>query len=533
MTAASLFARLESSASSSAAPQFDICIIGCGPVGAALANLLGMSGLRVVVLEREPSVYHLPRAVALDGEGMRLVQTMGLAERLLPLLSVSRNIRHVNADGKLLLLISRGGIGPEGWHNAYRFYQPEFETVLRNGIARFASVDLRLRCDAFALDEFGDRVRVRYENLAAGELAQTTARYVVGCDGARSLVRRFMGAALHDLRSHERWIVLDMILDQSPRGVPEAADETGRVVDAIQYCDPARPTTFVPMPGKRHRWEFMLMPGDDPATVTKPDRIYEMLKPWSIDPAKSAIERAVVYTFHSALSSRWRRDRLLLAGDAAHQMPPFLGQGMGSGLRDAANLAWKLNAAVRGGAPETLLDTYETERSEHVRAFIELAVELGGVIQTTDPERARARDQELIANPTMLRPITPRLESGLHGDAPAPAGTRASQPRLGDGVLLDDKVGYRFAVLANKRFAAALGPTVRYCQFDEEIAVVTATGPAEEYLAGLRAEAVVVRPDRYILGVASTPAEVNAVLAGNSSRFSPTPSTSLRTVSVS
>ena len=535
MTAAPLFASPESStsASSSAAPQFDICIIGCGPVGAALANLLGMSGLRVVVLEREPSVYHLPRAVALDGEGMRLVQTMGLAEQLLPLLSVSRNIRHVSAEGKLLLLISRGGIGPEGWHNAYRFYQPEFETVLRNGIIRFASVDLRLRCDAFALDEFGDHVRVRYENLTAGELAQTTARYVVGCDGARSLVRRFMGAALHDLRSHERWIVLDMILDQPPRGVPEAADETGRVVDAIQYCDPSRPTTFVPMPGKRHRWEFMLMPGDDPTTVTKPGRIYEMLKPWSIDPAKSVIERVVVYTFHSALSSRWRRDRLLLAGDAAHQMPPFLGQGLGSGLRDAANLAWKLNAAVRGGAPDTLLDTYEIERSENVRAFIELAVELGGVIQTTDPERARARDQELIANPTMLRPITPRLESGLHGDAPAPAGTRASQPRLGDGMLLDDKVGYRFAVLANKRFAAALGPTVRYCQFDEEIAVVIATGPAEEYLAGLRAEAVVVRPDRYILGVASTRAELNAVLAGNSSRFSPTPSTSLRTVSVS
>src|ERR1700689_1333669 len=536
MPAAPLFANPAASSSYSTpapAPQFDVCILGYGPVGAALANLLGMSGLRVVVLEREPSVYHLPRAVALDGEGMRLVQTMGLAEQLLPLLSVSRNISHVSADGKLLLLISRGGIGLEGWHNAYRFYQPEFEAVLRNGIARFASVDLRLRCDAFALDEFGDHVRVRYENLTTGELAQTTARYVVGCDGARSLVRRFMGAALHDLRSHERWIVLDMILEQPPRGVPEAADETGRVVDAIQYCDPARPTTFVPMPGKRHRWEFMLMPGDDPATVTKPDRIYEMLKPWSIDPATSVIERAVVYTFHSALSSCWRRNRLLLAGDAAHQMPPFLGQGMGSGLRDAANLAWKLNTVIKGGAQNTLLDTYETERSEHVRAFIELAVELGGVIQTTDPERARVRDQELIANPTMLRPIAPRLERGLHGDAPAPAGTRAAQPRLGDGMLLDDKVGYQFAVLANKRLAEALGPAVRHVQFGDEVAVVTATGPAEEYLTEWRTEAVVIRPDRYILGVASTPADLNALLAGHPSRISPIPSSSLRTASVS
>jgi 3-(3-hydroxy-phenyl)propionate hydroxylase len=533
MIAAPVFTSRESSFSTTspaAAPQFDVCIIGYGPVGASLANLLGMSGLRVVVLEREPSVYHLPRAVALDGEGMRLTQTMGLAELLLPLLSVSRNIRHVSADGKLLLLISRGGVGPEGWHNAYRFYQPEFETVLRNGVTRFVCVDVRLRCEAFALDEFSDHVRVRHENLTTGELAHTTARYVVGCDGARSLVRRFMGAALHDLRSHERWIVLDMILEQPPRGVPEAADETGRVVDAIQYCDPARPTTFVPMPGKRHRWEFMLMPGDDPATITKPDRIYEMLKPWSIDPATSVIERAVVYTFHSALSTCWRRDRLLLAGDAAHQMPPFLGQGMGSGLRDAANLAWKLNTVITGGAPDALLDTYEAERSEHVRAFIELAVELGGVIQTTDPERARARDLELIANPTMLRPITPRLEKGLHGDAPAPAGKRAAQPRLGDGTLLDDKVGYRFAVLANKRLAEALGPAVSHVQFGE-LAVVIATGPAEEYLTELRAEAVVIRPDRYILGVASTPEELDAVLARYSASILATPSTSLRTAS--
>ena len=520
-----------STPSQASAPEFDVCIIGYGPVGSALANLLGMNGLRVVVLEREPSVYHLPRAVALDGEGMRLVQTMGLAEQLLPLLSVSRNIRHVSADGKLLLLISRGGIGPEGWNNAYRFYQPELETVLREGAARFASVDVRLRCEAFALDEFGDHVRVRYENLAAGELAQITARYVVGCDGARSTVRRFMGAALQDLRSHERWIVLDMILDQPPRGVPEATDETGRVIDAIQYCDPSRPTTFVPMPGKRHRWEFMLMPQDDPATITKPEQIYEMLKPWRIDPATSVIERAVVYTFHSALSTRWRRGRLLLAGDAAHQMPPFLGQGMCSGLRDAANLAWKLCAVIKSAAPDALLDTYESERSEHVKAFIELAVELGGVIQTTDPERARTRDRELIANPTMLRPITPRLGQGLHGDLPAPAGTRAAQPRLGDGALLDDHVGYRFAVLASRRLADALGTSTRHVQPDADVVIVAATGPAESYLAELHTEAVVIRPDRYVLGVASTAAELDAVLARRLPAPSLQPSPPLRTAS--
>jgi 3-(3-hydroxy-phenyl)propionate hydroxylase len=492
---------------------FDVAIIGCGPVGATLANLLGLCGLRTVVLEREPSIYHLPRAVSLDGEGMRLFQTMGLADRLLPRLNVSRNIRHVNAEGKLLLLIARSGVGPEGWNNAYRFYQPELENILRDGLKRYSCVDVRLRADTFALDERDDSVRVRYENLASGALEEVFGRYVVGCDGARSTVRRFMGAALQDLRSHERWIVLDMVLDQPPAGVPEAADESGRVVDAIQYCDPARPTTFIPMPGKRHRWEFMLMPQDDPTTVARPESIYQLLKPWQIDPAKSTIERAVVYTFHSALATQWRRDRLLLAGDSAHQTPPFLGQGMCSGLRDAANLAWKLRDVITGEAPGSLLDAYESERMQHVRAYIELAVELGGIIQTTDAERARRRDHELIANPTMLRPITPLLGPGLHGDAPPPAGTRAAQPRLADGTRLDDRVGYHFAVLGTRRLIEALPGASRDQVADGSFALVLADGEAADYLAGLGVEAVVIRPDRHILGVASSAPELTAVLA--------------------
>jgi 3-(3-hydroxy-phenyl)propionate hydroxylase len=494
-----------------AAPEFDVCIIGYGPVGASLANLLGLSGLKTAVLEREPAVYHLPRAVALDGEGMRLVQTMGLADELLPRLNVSRNIRHVNADGKLLLLLARSGIGPEGWHKAYRFYQPEFEAVLRHGVSRYAWVDVRLRCEAFALDETVDHVRVRYENLADGMLTELTARYVVGCDGARSMVRRTMGAALQDLRWHERWIVLDMILGQPPVGVPEAMDETGRVIDAIQYCDPARPTTFIPMPGKRHRWEFMLMPQDDPETITRPDRIYELLQPWCIDPLESSIERAVIYTFHSALSTRWRRERLILAGDSAHQMPPFLGQGMCSGLRDAANLAWKLRDVISGVAKDDLLDSYETERMEHVRAFIELAVDLGSVIQTTDPEKARQRDQDMIANPTMLQPIAPRLGPGLHRDAAPPAATRAAQPRLADGRLLDEHVGYRYAMLADEAFVMGL-PDATRAVIENDIVLIIAEGETAAYLAELRAHAVIIRPDRHILGTASTLHELYTVL---------------------
>jgi 3-(3-hydroxy-phenyl)propionate hydroxylase len=495
-----------------ATPDFDVAITGYGPVGAMLANLLGMSGLKVAVLEREPSVYHLPRAVSLDGEGMRLFQTVGLTDALLPKLNVSRNIRHVNAEGKLLLLMARGGVGPDGWNNAYRFFQPELEGVLRSGVARHRSVDVRLRCDVFALDERDDHVRLRYENLASGELQQLTARYVVGCDGARSTVRRFIGASLQDLRSHERWIVLDMILDTPPAGVPEAADDNGVMVDAIQYCDPARPTTFIPMPGKRHRWEFMLMPGDDPVAIVRPDEIYRLLRPWNIDPTRSQIERAVVYTFHSSLATRWRRGRLLLAGDAAHQMPPFLGQGMNSGLRDVCNLAWKLRDVVQGAAPDGLLDSYASERMEHVRAYIELAIKLGGVIQATDPEAARRRDQELLANPTLLKPLAPQLGAGLHGDAPAPAGTRAEQPRLADGQRLDDRVGYRFAVLASPALLAQLSAALHARIAAIDAALLPADGEAAGWLARLRTAAVVIRPDRHVLGVASTVGELGTVI---------------------
>jgi 3-(3-hydroxy-phenyl)propionate hydroxylase len=494
-------------------PDVDVAIVGYGPVGAAMANLLGMSGLKVAVLEREPSIYHMPRAISLDGEGMRLFQTMGLAETLLPKLGISRNIRHVNAEGKLLVLIARGGIGPDGWNHAYRFYQPELEGVLRAGVRRYGNVDVRLRSDVFALDEQDDHVQIRYENLSNGKLMSMTSRYVVGCDGARSTVRRFMGAALQDLRSHERWIVLDMILDSPPAGVPEAADETGQIVDAIQYCDPARPTTFIPMPGNRHRWEFMLMPGDDPVKIVQPDSIYKLLQPWKIAPATSQIERAVVYTFHSSLATKWRHGRLILAGDSAHQTPPFLGQGMGSGLRDVINLAWKLRDVVQGRSPDSLLDSYQTERMEHVRAYIEVAVELGGVIQTTDPDKARERDAELLANPTMIRPLAPRLGPGLHGSASAPAGTRAEQPTLGDGQRLDDCAGYRFAVLATPDLANELPHNTLNMLDTIDAVVVSADGDADDYLARTGVRAMVIRPDRHILGVARTADELDLILA--------------------
>jgi len=276
-------------------------------------------------------------------------------------------------------------------------------------------------------------------------------------------------------------------------------------------CDPARPLTVIKMVGKRRRWEIMLMPGDEPEAMLRPERIWQLLARW-IGPHEAEIERAVVYTFHSVIAHGWRAGRLLLAGDACHQTPPFLGQGMCSGIRDASNLAWKLAWVVQGLAGEDLLDTYESERSPHVRQYVETAVRLGGIIQATDPAVAAKRDAEMLANPPKMESIQPGLGPGLHGDAPSPAGTLAPQPRLADGRRIDDAVGYRFALLATREIAAAAAGSARLRKADAAIFSDEDEG-VRRYLAAARNGAVLVRPDRYILGAARNAPELEAVIA--------------------
>ena len=481
------------------ARTFDVAVIGLGPVGATLANLLAQRGLSVLVMEREPDVYRLPRAAAHDGEVMRVFQAVGIADELAPQLEVGPGMRFIDAQGHVLIEWSRPiAVGPQGWHHGYKFHQPTLERLLRERLAGYPAVDVRLRHDTFALDEDGDAVRLRFENLADGTIGSARARWVVGCDGARSTVRRFMGTELEDLRSHERWLVIDVILK---RDRPDLGDMS------IQFCDPARPSTYVRCVGMRRRWELMLMPGEDPATMTQPETMWRLLSRW-VTPDEAILERPACYTFHSVVARGWRRGRLLIAGDAAHQTPPFLGQGMCAGIRDASNLAWKLADVVQGRATESLLDTYESERSPHVREFIEAAVRLGGVIQTTDPEVARRRDEQMRANPMRFTTPAPRLGPGVH-DGDEPAGRVGEQPTLADGRRLDDAVGYRHALLVD----ASLADSARVLAAGRDLAVVVADSEAARgWLGRLQAHAVLLRPDRYVAGVARDATGLPALL---------------------
>ncbi len=475
----------------------DVAIIGLGPAGATLANLLALRGLRVLVLEREADVYRLPRAIHFDGECMRIFQTLGLADTLLPALLVSPGMKFVDAAGRVLIDWSRPqGVGPQGWPVSFRFHQPQLEDSLRQRLADDPNAMVRLRHEAFSIAPQADHVVLRVEDMCSGRLLQTAARYVVGCDGARSLVRRFMGTELDDLESHQRWLVLDVLLK---RDRPDLGDHS------IQFCDPSRPATYVRGVGQRRRWELMLMPGDDATTITRPECVWPLLSRW-ITPDDAVLERPAVYTFHSVVARGWRNDRLLIAGDAAHQTPPFMGQGMCAGIRDAVNLAWKLADVVQGSAPPALLDSYESERAPHVREFIEAAVRLGGVIQATDLAVVTQRDAAMAADPQVFRTPQPALGPGAHAGG-AVAGRIAAQPVLASGQRLDDRLGYRFAVITTAALAQALTPS-------ERLAVVVADEPAlQAWLDALGAAAVLLRPDRHVAGVAGVAADAAAIQA--------------------
>ena len=485
-------------------PWYEVCIVGCGPAGATLANLLGLCGVSVLVLEREGAAYPLPRAVHFDDEVMRVLQTIGLSDSILPYTHVSPGMRFVNADGRLLLDWARPmEVGPQGWNASYRFHQPDLERILREGAASRPSVQIRLRSEVFAIRQDAETAQVEYEDLCSGILRSCHARYVVGCDGGRSVVRRVIGSPVEDLGFHERWLVVDALLK---RPVPSLGEHS------VQYCDPARPATYVRGVGDRRRWEITLLPEEDATAMAAPDSVWRLLERW-ITPEDAELERAVSYTFHSVIAERWRSGRLLIAGDSAHQTPPFLGQGMCAGVRDVANLGWKLARVLRGQADEALLDTYESERLPHVRAYIELAVRLGGLINAKAAEAALpggvARGE-----PVRMETMKPLLGPGLAAGWTGLTGRVAPQPRLEDGTLLDDRVGYRFAALLRPEFAAELSATVLERCTRRDVAVVADNAPAlQDWLRAEGVGAVLVRPDRYVLGAARTQEEMEALAA--------------------
>ena len=483
----------------------DVAIIGFGPAGATLANLLGQTGLSVVVLEKEAGIYPLPRAIHFDGEVMRIFQSIGLRREVEDISRAGlKGMHFVNAEGETLLI--RGGttaLGPHGCASNYYFHQPELERTLREGVQRFENVRVCLQHSVLDIQQKTDHASLQVQDSSNDSTYEINARYVVGCDGARSLVRKILGSPMQDLGLHQAWLVFDALLKDN---APPLPDHT------VQHCDPARPMTYCNVTGNRRRWEIMMLPDDDPAEIVKPENLWPLVNRW-VQPENAEIERATIYTFHSVIAKGWRTGRLMIAGDAAHQTPPFLGQGMCAALRDASNLAWKLQAVLTGIASDDLLDTYESERAPHVQAFIELAVRLGDIIQTTDPEAAKARDAKFRqGQPEIFQFPAPVLGHGMVAAGPVPVGQTFPQPQLSNGQWLDEAIGNHFAVIALPELLQEVSPQTR-AQW-KQWQVVSQSAQDESLRAWLdqqSVQAVLVRPDRYILGMVNTSAQLDAL----------------------
>ena len=482
----------------------DVAIIGFGPAGATLANLLGQTGLSVVVLEKEAAIYPLPRAIHFDGEVMRIFQSIGLRREVEDISRAGlKGMHFVNAEGETLLI--RGGttaLGPHGCASNYYFHQPELERVLREGVKRFENVRVCLQHSVIDIQEHPEHASLQVKDCN-NNTHEINARYVVGCDGARSLVRKILGSPMQDLGLHQAWLVFDALLKDN---APPLPDHT------VQHCDPARPMTYCNVTGNRRRWEIMMLPDDDPAEIVKPENLWPLVNRW-VQPENAEIERATIYTFHSVIAKGWRTGRLMITGDAAHQTPPFLGQGMCAALRDASNLAWKLQAVLTGIASDDLLDTYESERAPHVQAFIELAVRLGDIIQTTDPEAAEARDAKFRqGQPEIFQFPAPVLGHGMVAAGPVPVGQTFPQPQLSNGQWLDEAIGNHFAVIALPELLQEVSPQTRAKW--KQWQVVSQSAQDESLRAWLDQQsvrAVLVRPDRYILGMVNTSAQLDAL----------------------
>jgi 2-polyprenyl-6-methoxyphenol hydroxylase-like FAD-dependent oxidoreductase len=370
---------------------YDVLVIGYGPAGMVLSALLGQRGRRVAVIERYAGLYNLPRAATFDDDAMRLLQKLGIAESVAAGTRVQRTYDWCNAEGEVLIGNEFSDFGASGWPEFNMMFQPVLERELDALCRRTPGVEIIRGYLATEFRQTGDGVEVvaqpagalgRVAGTPPGEPRTFAARFAVGCDGGNSKVRSGLDIKMDDYGFQEPWLVCDFRLK--------------RAVDlpmALQYGDPGQPTSIISLGPHHHRFSFMLDEGVS-AEAVDPDEVWRRVSRW-ITRDDAELIRAAPYTFRSTVAQEWKQGRFLLAGDAAHQMPPFLGQGMCSGFRDAHNLAWKLDLVLRG-ATKDLLETYAAERSPHVRAITEKAVELGRVQTVRDKQAARLRDEELL-----------------------------------------------------------------------------------------------------------------------------------------
>lgn len=512
--------------------DFDVIQIGYGPVSKASALFLERLGWRVGVFERWEEVYPLPRAVCIDHELYRVLHAAGLGDIARRVCNDAPTYRWFNAEWKELLAIDWAAGSISGGSEVNFIHQPSFEWAMDARIKESERVDLHFHSEAVAFRQGKDGVTVTIRDTDKGTTRDYTARYLIGIDGANSFVRESLGIKRTDLGFEADWLVIDFALNGGltarDLGIPECG----------QYANPVRPTTIVPGGTEGdgrvlRRWEFMRLPHETREEMVKEEKVWELLNAW-IKPDQGELIRHALYTFRSLVADTFQKDRVFLAGDAAHVMPPFMGQGMCAGLRDVWNLAWKLDLVMRGKADSSLLETYTPERAPHVTDVIRISMFLGSIICMPDPEEARKRDEMFLGGNAPRPAPFPILTDGMlerdaQGRVVAPAGelSCAGAVRFGGRTGRYDSfvspgdfalvVAEGFNLSASARQACErLGLAIttiadRRSASDEQIA--DTQGQFERFMRAHGIGAMLVRPDFYLFGAAADSARLDCMLA--------------------
>jgi 3-(3-hydroxy-phenyl)propionate hydroxylase len=502
-------------------------IVGLGPIGVTLAMLLALDGHDVIGFDAAADVFDRPRAIGLDHEAMRIFQNLSVAGRMAPFIETYRPSEYRAADGSILRrLLPAPEPFPLSWPSYVTFIQPELERLLRERARDFSNLEVRLSSEVVAVSHLGGSPALDVKEAGVEPVQSLRCRYVVGCDGAGSFLRKAMSTNLEDLGFNEPWLVLDILLTKDVN-LPETN---------IQFCDPARPATFVRGPGALRRWEFMILPGESPHEIAKPENVWQMLRPW-LRPDQGKIWRSATYRFHALVAENWRNGNGFLAGDAAHQTPPFLAQGLNQGIRDAANLAWKLSAALQG-APDRLLDSYEAERRPNVREVIAITKMLGREICQRDAAAAEERDRRLRADfesgkgvrvrQDLLPPLKNLLcDADRMRDARPGEGEPFPQPwivategrqRLDDvlGTGLRLFLARDFATEAQTSHARAMGvniATIGPARPAADFAFADSDGLLTNWMAKRSCKGVLLRPDHVVYAAVSTEVDLTESLS--------------------
>ena len=509
--------------------RFDVAIVGFGPSGAVAAALLGQAGLSVYVCDGATDVYDKPRAISLDHEVMRVFQQIGIADAVAPFVEPFTPSEYYGVDGQLIRRMTMiDEPYPLGHTPSMVFSQPSVERVLREYVASCAGVHTELGSSMVSFTQDAGSVTLLISDGSANRYS-INADWMIACDGASSTTRSLLGIELEDLGFDEPWLVIDALVnDQGLAKLPATS---------VQYCEPQRPCSYLIGPGNHRRWEIALHAEEDPVEMASTDAAWRLLSRW-ISPNDAELWRQASYRFHALVARDWRRNRVFIAGDAAHQQPPFLGQGMCQGVRDVTNLCWKLAAVVRGevsaDAVEQLLDSYAVERRGHVRELTTRIKQVGAVICEHDVSAAKRRDAEMlkacdgVVTDTPRQDVMPSLTAGFlsnqHGSG---RGTIFPQPQIvlgGDAVLLDEMTGAGWRLVTDGQLQIERSMLARFGAIPiVQLGGVGARGHGDvlaerdgvvaSWMDRHRCHAALVRPDHYVFGTAVGDAEMQVLLA--------------------